>query len=249
MNRKFLGQDIKRSVFNLGFAAGICGLGALLAKNFFTESVGAGSFYYAVVNIMAASGFSVFVPIFPVLGYSSWFCREYESGYYRFILARTSVNEYALTRIVSVALSGGLIVGIPMFLVCFASLGTGLPEVTDTIHTRVDVDVTIMQIAQAYGPGMVVAAKTLLSFLFGAAWALVGLSFAVWMPNQYVALIAPFVLYECLYILPFGGFFAPGLLVLGDHYGHLYSAVMECGWILLAAGAAMAGFLRRCKDA
>ena len=51
------------------------------------------------------------------------------------------------------------------------------------------------------------------------------------------------------YVLPVGGLFAPSLLVRGDDYGHLYSAVMECGWILLAAGVAMAGFLRRCRDA
>lgn len=234
---------------NPGFAAGISGLGTLLAWNFFRESVGAGSFYYAVVNIMAASGFTVFAPVFPVLGYASRFCQEYESGYYRFILSRMSAKEYAMTRIVSVALSGGLIVGIPMLLICLASLGTGLPEVADTTYARVDMNVTLMQVAQTYGPGMVVAAKTVLGFLFGAAWALVGLAFAVWMPNLYVALLAPFVLYECLYVLPVGGFFAPSQLVRGDDYGHLYSAVMECGWILLAAGVAMAGFLRRCRDA
>lgn len=80
---KFLSEDIRRSFFNPGFFAGFLGLGALLAYNFVTESLHSGSPYYAIVNILAVSGFTVFLPVFPVLGYASRFCGEYESGYYR----------------------------------------------------------------------------------------------------------------------------------------------------------------------
>ncbi|MDE6622265.1 MAG: hypothetical protein K2K74_17600, partial [Lachnospiraceae bacterium] len=79
------------------------------------------------------------------------------------------------------------------------------------------------------------------------AWALLGLAFAVWMPNKYVSLIAPFVLYQSLYILA-PKIISPALLVRGDDVGHLLSVVMECVWIFAAAAAAMAGFRRRCRD-
>ena len=77
---KFLWQDLKRSFANPGFFAGFFGLLALLAYNFITESLHSGSPYFAIVNILAASGFTVFLPVFPVLGYASRFCGEYESG-------------------------------------------------------------------------------------------------------------------------------------------------------------------------
>ena len=68
---KFLRMDMKRSFANPGFFAGIFGIGALLVYNFVTESLHSGSPYYAIVNILATSGFTVFLPVFPVLGYAS----------------------------------------------------------------------------------------------------------------------------------------------------------------------------------
>lgn len=234
---------------NMGFVAGVCGLGALFAYNFVTESMGAGSVYYAIVNILAASGFAPFRPVFPVLGYSSKFCEEYASGYYRMILSRMNPKKFAQTRIISVALSGGAIVAIPYLLVCLAAIHSGVPEITPDANTlRVDTDLEMMVIAQTYGVGVMVAAKVSLGFLFGAAWALVGLAFAVWMPNKYVSLIAPFVLYQSLWILLDGSIFNPVKLVNGDSFGHLLSAVMECVWIFAAAAFSMAGFQRRCRD-
>ena len=246
MNKKFLLQDIKRSFINMGFVAGFCGLSALLAYNFVRESIHAGSVYYAIVNILAASGFTVFLPVFPVLGYASDFCAEYESGYYRLILSRMKPQKYAQVRIISVALSGGAIVAIPYLLLCLAAIHTGVPEITSNT-LRVDPDLEMVVIAQTYGVGVMVAVKVLLGFLFGAAWALVGLAFAVWMPNKYVSLIAPFVLYQSMWIfLP--DILNPARLVRGDHVGHLLSVVMECVWLFAAVVVSMAGFRRRCQD-
>lgn len=231
---------------NMGFVAGFCGLSALLTYNFVKESLHAGSVYYAIVNILAASGFIVFLPVFPVLGYASNFCGEYESGYYRLILSRMKPQKYAQVRIISVALSGGAIVAIPYLLLCLAAIHTGVPEITSNT-LRVDPDLEMVVIAQTYGVGVMVAVKVLLGFLFGAAWALVGLAFAVWMPNKYVSLIAPFVLYQSMWIfLP--DILNPARLVRGDHVGHLLSVVMECVWLFAAVVVSMAGFRRRCQD-
>ena len=87
---KFLWMDIKRSFATSGFFAGIFGLGALLMYNFITESFHSGSPYYAIVNILATSGFTVFLPVFPVLGYAACFCGEYESGYSDWVREQTA---------------------------------------------------------------------------------------------------------------------------------------------------------------
>lgn len=254
MSWKFLLQDMKRSFMNMGFAVGLCGLGALLAYSYFVDSLH-GDPYFAVVNILAASGFVVFLPVFPVLGYASRFCGEYESGYYRLILSRMKPQKYAQARIISVALSGGVIVAVPFLLVCLVAvyMETPLPPdvgafgVAGADALRVEENIEMVKIGLTHGVGAMVAVKVLLGFLFGAAWALIGLAFAVWMPNKYVALIAPFVLYQSLYILV-GKNVNPAALVRGDDVGHLRSVVMECVWLLIAAAAAMAGFRRRCRD-
>lgn len=257
MYRKFLREDIRRSFANPGFFTGIFGLGALLTYNFVTESLHSGSPYYAIVNILAASGFIVFLPVFPVLGYASRFCEEYGSGYYRLILARIKPQKFVQVRSISVALSGGVIVALPYLLICLAAVALEAPGVADANSLgldasgvnvlRVEADIEMVVIGQTYGVGVMVAVKVLLGFLFGAAWALVGLAFAVWMPNKYVSLIAPFVLYESLYLL-MPNRLNPAHLVRGDDAGHLFSVGMECVWLLAAAVAAMAGFRRRCRD-
>lgn len=258
MDMKFLREDIKRSFANPGFFTGIFGLGALLAYNYVTESLHSGSPYYAIVNILAVSGFTVFLPVFPVLGYASRFCGEYESGYYRLILARMKPQKFARVRITSVALSGGAIVALPYLLICLVAVVLEAPGLADMNSLGLDAsgvnvlkipeDIEMARIGMTYGVGVMVALKVLLGFLFGAAWALVGLAFAVWMPNQYVPLIAPFVLYQSLYIL-MPNCLNPAVLVRGDDAGHLLSVVLGCVWILTAAAAAMAGFIRRCQDA
>ena len=237
----------------MGFAVGVCGLGALLAHNFVTESLHSGSPYYAVVNILAASGFVVFLPVFPVLGYASDFCGEYESGYYRLILSRMKPRVFARTRTLSVALSGGFIVALPYLLVCLAAMYLEMPELADVNSLglnseganviRMEADIEMVRIGMTYGIG----AMVLLGFLFGAAWAVAGLAFAVWMPNKYVSLIAPFVLYQSLFLLMPDNL-NPARLVRGDDAGHLVSIGMECVWLMAAVAAAMTGFKRRCRD-
>lgn len=230
----------------MGFAVGFCGLGALLAYNYITDSLH-GDPYYAVVNILAASGFVVFLPVFPVLGYASRFCGEYESGYYRLILSRMKPGEFAQVRIISVALSGGVIIAVPLLLICLAAVYLEVPVPPDVNALRVETDLEMVAIGLTYGVGAMVAVKILLGFLSGATWALTGLAFAVWMPNKYVSLIAPFVLYQSMHILAAKSI-NPALLIRGDDAGHLKSVAIECVWLFLAAAASMAGFKRRCRD-
>lgn len=258
MYMKFLWMDVKRSFANPGFFAGIFGLGALLAYNFVTESLHSGSPYFAIVNMLAVSGFTVFLPVFPVLGYASRFCGEYESGYYRLILARMRAQKFAGVRILSVALSGGVIIALPYLLVCLVAVALSAPELAEMNVLGLDAsgvnvlkipeDIEMARIGMTYGVTLMVALKVALGFLFGAAWALIGLAFAVWMTNRYVSLIAPFVLYQSLYIL-MPNRLNPALLVRGDDAGHLLSIALGCVWILAAAAAAMTGFIRRCQDA
>ena len=73
-----------------------------------------------------------------------------------------------------------------------------------------------------YGDWYVVAGKVVLGFLFGALWALVGFAFAVWIPNRYVSLLAPFILYDTLWLFIGDRFLNPVYLLSGDDVRHGY---------------------------
>ena len=109
---------------------------------------------------------------------------------------------------------------------------------------------TLIYYIETYGDWYVFLWKVLLGFLFGCTWALVGLAFAVWLPNKYVALIAPFVLYEAMWLaLGKVPILNPIDLIRGDDLNNYpLSGVMECVYILLAAVLVMWGLKRRYRN-
>ncbi len=247
----FLLQDMKRSFCNVGFLAGLCGLTVLFLFNIITNNPldHSVSSYFIMINAWAASGFSPLLPVFPVLAYASVFCGEYQSGYYRMIFARMRPEKFGFMRMVSVALSGGVIVALPILMTCLMAQYFGIPGLTEGPNARVDASISMIAFAKKYGDGCMIAMKVLLGFLFGAAWSLVGLAFAVWTANRYVALIAPFVLYEALWLM-FDEIPAlnPIRLVRGDNMGYPLSAAMECVWLLAVSFLVMAGIRRRGRN-
>jgi len=118
-------------------------------------------------------------------------------------------------RILSVAISGAAAIGIPFFLIF-------------SLITLIGIPTTLENLSEAYlgsnwapyvaidGGTLVLAAKLLLSILFGAVWALVGLAVSSWFTNRYVTLIAPFVLYQGLWTLLQTSPYNPLSMLRGD---------------------------------
>ena len=109
------------------------------------------------------------------------------------------LRKFALTRIVTVALSGGTMLAIPFIIVLSIAYCFGIPGIPTGSDEGLMAGTALMFYIENYGEWYIFLWKVILGFLFGCIWALAGLAFAVWLPNKYVALIAPFVLYEaCL---------------------------------------------------
>lgn len=250
MKRFFL-QDLKRSFCNRGFGAGLFAVTWILVSAAFHAPLDKSrSSYFIMTEVFAASGFGPFAAIFPGLAYASVFCEEYSSGYLKMIYARMLPKEFALTRIVTVALSGGTMLAAPFTLVLGIAYCCGIPGIPTGSDEGLMEGAKLLIYIEKYGDWYIFLWKVILGFLFGCIWALAGLAFAVWIPNKYVALIAPFVLYESMW-LALGKVMVlnPIYLMRGDDLNNYpLCGFMECMYILLVSFVVMWGLKRRYRN-
>lgn len=248
----FFLKDMKRSFLNTGFLIGMAAVTALLLT---AEVTGAPldrtrSSYHILTDAFAVSGFGPFAAVFPVLAYATEFCGEYQSGYYRMIFARMSPMQFGRIRILTVALSGGVMLAVPIAIACMAAYTFGVPGVPQGSDKGLLEGTIILTYVKKYGDWYIAVGKTVLGFLFGCVWALIGLAFAVWTANRYVALIAPFVLYESMWIGLNGvPWLNPIRLLRGDDVGsYPLAAGMECVYLTLVSAVILAGLVRRYRN-
>lgn len=244
----FFLQDLKRSFLNRGFFAGLFVVTWILVSAAFHAPLDRSrSAYFIIVEVFAASGFTPFAAIFPGLAYASVFCEEYSSGYIKMIYSRMLPRKFALTRIVTVALSGGTMLAIPFIIVLGIAYCFGIPGIPAGTDDGLLAGTVLVFYIENYGDWFIFLWKVILGFLFGCIWALASLAFAVWIPNKYVALIAPFVLYEAMW-LALGEMSAlnPIYLMRGDDLNNYpLSGLMECIYILLISFVVVWGLKRR----
>lgn len=245
----FFWKDMKRSFLNAGFFIGMAAVTALLLAAVVTGAAldRSRSSYYILYNVFGTSGFGPFAAVFPVLAYATNFCEEYQSGYYRMIFSRMSPLQFGRIRMITVALSGGVMLAVPIAISCIMAYTFGIPGVPHGSDEGMMDKTILLTYITKYGDWYVAVGKTVLGFLFGCVWALVGLMFAVWIPNRYVALIAPFVLYESMWIGLNGiTWLNPIHLLRGDDVGsYPLAAGIECVYLSAVSIVIMGGLVRR----
>ncbi len=247
----FFLHDLKRSFLNRGFFAGLIIVTWILVSAAFHAPLNRSrSSYFILTEVFAASGFGPFAAIFPSLAYASVFCEEYNSGYLNMIYSRMLPGKFALTRIVTVALSGGTMLAVPFIIVLSIAYCFGIPGIPAGSDEGLLKGAVLLFYIENYGEWYVFLWKVILGFLFGCLWALAGLAFAVWIPNKYVALIAPFVLYEAMWLaLGETSALNPIYLMRGDDLGsYPLSGFVEGMYILLVSFVVVWGLKRRCQN-
>lgn len=242
----FFRNDMKRALSNKGFFVAIAILLVIFvhAIRVNTNFEGTVSTYEIISSAMALSGFTPFAAIFPVMGYSIAFCEEYHSGYIKMITSRISWKYYGILRMITTGVSGGMIIAVPFAVVNLIGYFAGEHGMPDT---GLYMGTKMQYYLEKYGDGYILTGKVLLGFLFGVLWALVGMAFSVWFCNRYVSLIAPFILYEVMWLLLYHHpVFNPIFLMRGDDLNsYPLSGMMELLYIILASVAIWMGLKRR----
>lgn len=157
-----------------------------------------GEFVNEIITAHARSGFNLFAPIFAVIPCATIFCEDYNSGYIKSILPRTSKRKYLQDCVLCNSLCGGLGVFLPEFLCSIVFLSVAEPHLPEAHTPSYDLYAAIEYV---WGGRLIIITFLFFSFLFGVVWANIGLCISAYSRNKYIALAAPFAFYYSIHLI------------------------------------------------
>lgn len=189
------------------------------------------SFVYLQSFPYHLSDFVPFAAIFCVLPFADSFCEDYNSGFVHAVALRIGAKRYAWQKAVATAFSGGLCMGLikaTVLTVCY--LCANVPDDAESVQFMwtslwYKADLLLRFHGLGFFAGLVLTA-----FLFGCLWASVGLCVSTVVTNKYVTLIAPFAIYQFLWLFVPNGAYNP---VYGLHGENAPSFLFLIGYPLL----------------
>lgn len=191
--------ELKRYIISPIFAVAVLSALAIMAHPIFDSLkaifINPQSYLYYISGVHTFGSFDLFAPVIAAAPCSATFYNDFGSGYCKFILPRTSRIKYLLSKIFTCGVTGGLAVFLPNFILFIYLFAFGKPH-----SSGMDIlQGSILGAIEYTNNGLnVMIILLLLSFLFGFAWSLIGLAVSAFIPNKYVALVAPFLIYFAL---------------------------------------------------
>lgn len=218
--KSLINSDMRRVIksphFYISIIIGVYVLLRPLKEAIFGSVTGTFSQFMSVP--FGLSDFTPFAALFCVFPFADSFCEDYNSGYFRFISLRVGIKKYSLQRCLTVSLSGGIVMAfIVFFALIVCALLANQPETFETAQFMSGSIWWRMGVILRYNGFFLIVCKTLLGFLFGCLWALVGLAVSTIIVNKYVTLIVPFVIYQGLRSILAHSAFNPGYMLRGDN--------------------------------
>jgi hypothetical protein len=160
-------------------------------------------FYYNAYDaVIWAEWFSLFgfiAPLIAVLPFSDSLGQDRTSGFLRFILSRSSHRLYFVSKSIAAVFAGGLAVSVPVLLLFVLSnvvfeRGINLDVYETKLITSPDALGPFGALYQS-APDLYILSLAALGFVFGAVYALLGLSVSAISDNRYITLATPFLAY------------------------------------------------------
>jgi ABC-type transport system involved in multi-copper enzyme maturation permease subunit len=245
--------ELKRALWNPSMALGILLVVAILGRTYieFWPGIGKADALYIITFPMALSGFTPFAAVFPMLPYSLSFVEEYNSGYLRLAMVRQSRISYLWKKMISVLLSGGVLMVVSFGIIFGIAIALSSPLDMENFCGMYENGIW-ERIAPVADGKLVLLLKLGLAFLFGAVWSSVCLLISAWIPNRYVAFVGTFVLYQFLWYAIPGSGWNPVYLLRADNtvlYTELWMPfVMQSVCLLAVLGVSGMLLWRRLKD-
>ena len=203
-----LRKDVKSQLFSTGMLISLL-LGLVLLVEpqyqyflYFARWDNKADYINFFFSSLALGGYLIFTPIITVMLGVFRFCDEYNSGYLRFMLVRSkSRRKYMFSRLFSNAVCGGAANALPLAVFALIMLIFCAPY-TPNGHSKTPLDGSILQPFENVAGGLgLVGVIILLAFLFGVVWGAIGTALSAAVPNRYVALCGPFVLFFLMHLV------------------------------------------------
>lgn len=149
--------------------------------------------YY--INIMHIVGvFDLFAPVLASLPCSSIYYDDLYRKTIFYILPRSGRYKYIAIRISVCSVAGGLAILIPTVALTIISLIFGKPHLQS--GGTVLLDNTCMSGIEFAGGGFLITVILLmLAFIFGAVWAVIGMTLSAFIESKYTSYAGPFMIY------------------------------------------------------
>ena len=187
-------------------------------------------------------GFTLFFTLLPLLAcfpYGWSYCIEKKSGYTGMVIIRGGKNKYFLAKYIATFLSGGVAVLIPLVF-NFITVACYVPGIKPSIIYQMyySVSHSTMWSAIFYTrPLIYVLLYLMLDFLFAGLFAVLALTFSIFLKNRLAVVLLPYIFILCLHY---------GRTLLYYHYyveisplNFLHASCVENsvnGWIVLGEG-------------
>jgi|LSQX01.2.fsa_nt_gb hypothetical protein len=208
-----LKKDLGRSIFSLGMLLSlIIGLALLIEPEFYTLFPSSNRQYLEqkdnyinfIFTSLALGGYLIFTPLISVLPAVIHFCDELNTGYYKFVVLRKGRTSFIVSRWLSNAIAGGIATAGPIVLMTMIALIRCKPytqQMMDEgsfspLHSSI-----FMPFELLWGGLFPVLMIIAFAFIFGAVWSTIGLAVSTLIPNRYIGLCAPFILFFFLHLL------------------------------------------------
>ena len=202
---RVLRTELKRAVGSWTFAAAVGLCLAVFLSEIWDDLTGPLNNQATIFYIsLTLGGFILVAPIIAAIPSAFGFCDDRNSGYYRLLAVRQSYSTYIAGKCLGAALSGGLALGLGValhsfFLFLYFPLFD--PEITSAA-TALGLSKPWEYLGSVRGAWPLILVQVVICILFGMVWATMGLMFSAVMPNRYVAIAIPFVLYlTCFLVL------------------------------------------------
>lgn len=196
--------ELQRSLCSISFLIASLGVCTVYYLGAWGEIQHASDLLYLFRYSTQASAFSMLIVLFCTVPYSTSFCTDWNSRYIRLCVIRSGYNKYSFAKVLACAVSSGFSIVLGMVLF-FLSLAPWVSIVSKTSSNfQIFADTTLGGIFLINGQHIIYFVIYIyLGFLKGALWGVLGLYISTYIPNKFVAIFTPFIVYYLINILTY----------------------------------------------